>query len=156
MFVCSLRFSDQNISVANCEGSTKYGSNIYIDFNKINRPCSCTVTTSFIGSLLVISREGIKGIEEKCNTQVMVKSKYDITFKCAPPSLSSARIDVQINQSVPVRAEYLPFSTSGTFYHCLQFQEIFGMLVHLSFFIVIIGFFVVLNNKLTEFLFLCK
>lgn len=106
------------------------------------------MTLSFIGDLHVVRKDGIKGIEEKCNTQVIVKSKFNYIFKCAPPAISSARIDVQINQSVSVLAEYLPLSTSGTFYHCLGFREMLGtcMLVQLSLFMVIIGFFVVLYN----------
>lgn len=32
-------------------------------------------------------------------------------------------IKVQFNQSVSVRAEYLKHYTSGTFYHCLRFQQ---------------------------------
>lgn len=112
----------ENISVAKCEGSTKYGPYIYIDFHKINRPCSCTVTTSFIGSLLVISREGIN---EGCNTQVIVANNYN--FGCPITAFSSVTINVQINQSVVVHSEYSPLSTSGMFYHCLGFQQNGGL-----------------------------
>lgn len=107
----------ENISVAKCEGSTKYGPYIYIDFHKINRPCSCTVTTSFIGSVLVISEV----IKVKCNTQVMVANS--LIFGCPITALSSANLVVEINQSVSVRAEYSVLPTLGTFYHCLGFQQ---------------------------------
>uniref|UniRef100_A0A8W8JBS1 Uncharacterized protein n=1 Tax=Magallana gigas TaxID=29159 RepID=A0A8W8JBS1_MAGGI len=35
------------LAVTSCDGSTKNGPYIYIDFYKINRPCYCTVITSF-------------------------------------------------------------------------------------------------------------
>lgn len=95
----------------------------------MNRPCTCTVTTSFIGNLLVISNGGIK---EGCNTQVTVANSYH--FGCPNTAYSSVTIDVQINQSVVVQSDYSPPFTSGTFYHCLGFQQN-GMFVHLSFYI---------------------
>lgn len=117
--------------MANCDGSTKYGSYIFIDFYKINRPCSCTVTSSFNGSVLVKSMEVIK---EKCNTQVNVEHK--LIFGCIPERIYK-RLDAQINQSVRVRADFFPLSTSGSFYQCIGFLQMFGMLVHVSFFVVL-------------------
>lgn len=130
--------------MANCDGSTKYGSYIYIDFNKINRPCSCTLTSSFNGSVLVKSMEVIK---KKCNTQVNVENK--LIFGCIPERIYK-RLDVQINHSVRVQADYFPLSTSGSFYQCIGFIQMFGMLVHVSFFMVIIGFCVVRYENLTD------
>lgn len=132
--------------MANCDGSTKYGSYIYIDFNKINRPCSCTLTSSFDGSVLLKSMEVIT---EKCNTQVNVENQI---FGCIPERIYK-RLDVQMNQSVRVRAEYFPLCTSGSFYQCIGFIQMFGMLVHVSFLMVMTGFCDVLYKNLTDFLF---
>lgn len=85
-------------------------------------------------------------IKEKCNTQVNVENQI---FGCIPERIYK-RLDVQINQSVRVQAEYLPLSTSGAFYQCIGFIQMFGMLVHVSFFMVIIGFCVVRYENLTD------
>lgn len=126
-------FSVENISIDSCDGSSKNGPYIYIDFHKINRPCTCKVNASFTGDLLVISNGEIK---EKCNTQVnVVNYMYNyILFRCPIREISSATIDVQINQSVVVQSEYSPPYTSGSFYHCLGFRQN-SMFVYLSFFI---------------------
>lgn len=85
-------------------------------------------------------------IKEKCNTQVNVENQI---FGCIPERIYK-RLDVQINQSVRVRAEYFPLSTSGTFYQCIGFIQIFGMLIYVSFFMVILGFWVVRYEILTD------
>lgn len=38
--------------VTSCEGATKYGPVVQVDFHKINRPCTCIVTPLFAGELL--------------------------------------------------------------------------------------------------------
>lgn len=112
----------ENISIDSCDGSIKNGPNIDIDFHKINRPCTCKVTPSFFGDLLVISREGIN---EGCYTVVIVANHY--VFGCPIAKLSSVAIDAQINQSVVVQSEYSLSYTSGSFYHCLGFQQNGGL-----------------------------
>lgn len=73
-------------------------------------------------------------IKEKCNTQVNVE--HQLIFGCIPERIYK-RLDVQINQSVRVRADFFPLSTSGSFYQCIGFIQMFGMLVHVSFFVVL-------------------
>lgn len=106
-----------NILVASCEGPTVYGPVVHVDFFKINRPCTCIVTPSFVGYLLVTSRENIN----VCYTQVNVQNS--IIFKCPSLYFTSQTLYVQINQAVDVRAEYTLPSTSGRFYHCVGFQQ---------------------------------
>lgn len=101
--------------VTSCEGATKYGPVVHVDFHKINRPCTCIVTPLFAGELQVISR----GVLFLCYTQVNVQN---IIFGCSPDLLSHL-ISVTINQSLDVRAEYVSPSTSATFYHCMGFQQ---------------------------------
>nr|XP_034334184.1 uncharacterized protein LOC117691682 [Crassostrea gigas]XP_034334185.1 uncharacterized protein LOC117691682 [Crassostrea gigas] len=112
----------ENISIDSCDGSTKNGPNIDIDFHKINRPCTCKVTSSFNGDLLVISREGII---EGCKTRVIVANYYN--FGCPITAFSVVKLEVQINQSVVVQSEYSPPYISGSFYHCLGFQQNSGL-----------------------------
>lgn len=115
-------------SIASCVGSTKHGSVVYVDFFKINRPCTCIVTPSFDGKLLVFSREEI--ILPGCNTQINFNNIFIIG--CPLQSFLSNTLNVQTNQSVDVRAEYkLPF-TPGTFYHCIGFQQNGGLNGNLS------------------------
>lgn len=107
-----------NLSVTSCDGSTKYGSNIYVDFYKIDRPCNCIVTAFFDGFLLLFSKEELKG---ECRTQVIVQNTF--VFGCTKSQVSSQTFDLQINQSVNARAGYLSDFTSGNFYNCLGFQQ---------------------------------
>lgn len=118
------------LAVTSCDGSTKNGPYIYIDFYKINRPCYCTVITSFNGDLLVTS---MKGIGRICETQVTVVTVYTYRymFNCQASEVSAV-LHVKINQSVSVLAEYSSLSTSGAFYHCLRFNEN-GTITYLSF-----------------------
>lgn len=119
------------LAVTSCDGSTKNGPYIYIDFYKSNRPCYCTVITSFNGDLLVTS---MKGIGRICETQVTVVTiyTYRYMFNCQASEVS-AFLHVKINQSVSVLTEYSSLSTSGAFYHCLRFNEN-GTITYLSFF----------------------
>lgn len=115
-------FSAGDIPITSCAGSTRYGSYTNIDFTKINRPCTCTVVPSFVGQLIVITKPVTV---QECNTQITVDK--NIVFRCSASTdpLISTGINVQINQSVVVRAEYLHKSPSisGTFHHCLGFQQ---------------------------------
>lgn len=105
-----------NSAVTSCDGSSKYGSYINIDFSKINRSCTCIITSSFIGDLLVASLT----VTHVCATQIKIGDGF--IFVC-PSTVSSQTIGVQINESMDVRAEYVSPFTSGTFYHCLGFQQ---------------------------------
>lgn len=106
-----------NSLVSSCEGLTKYGSFVYVDFYKINRPCTCIVTTMFDGTLLVISW----AVVQVCNTQIVIDKS--LIMGCPLQHLSSQALGVQMNELVEVQAEYISPYTSGTFYHCLGFQQ---------------------------------
>lgn len=51
---------------------------------------------------------------------------------CPLPDFASQSLNVQFNQTVDVRGEYLSSATSGTFYHCLGFQQN-GMIFNLTY-----------------------
>lgn len=106
-----------NSLITTCEGSTKHGSVVSVDFYQINSPCTCTVTPLFAGDLLVSSRQ----VLHFCDTRVIVQK--GIIFGCPLSSFSSQIFNVQINQTVTVQAEYIPPSSTGTFYHCLRFEQ---------------------------------
>lgn len=78
------------------------------------------MTPSFVGELLVTSKEVIINL---CDTRVSVSP--GISFGCPLPSFSesSYTLNVQINKTVNIQAEYIPPSTTGTFYHCVGFQQ---------------------------------
>lgn len=103
----------------------KHGPYVYVDFYKISRPCTCTVTPSFDGDLVVLSREAVK---YACNTEVVVQNKT--IFNCPTNVISSLVLNVRINQTVDVRARYVSPSTSGTFQHCMGFQQNGKMYIH--------------------------
>lgn len=111
-------FAVENNSLTSCEGMAKHGPIVYVDFYKIKRPCNCTVIPSFVGELIVTSREVTIST---CNTEINVQNL--IVFGCPINMVSSQTINVIINQLVNVRADYKPPYTSGTFYHCLGFQQ---------------------------------
>lgn len=104
--------------LSSCEGMMKHGPTVYVDFYKISRPCTCIVTPSFDGSLLVISREAV---EYACYTEVIVQNRS--RFVCPTNVMSSLVLIVKINQTVDVRARYVSPSTSGTFQHCMGFKQ---------------------------------
>lgn len=108
---------DKN-SLTSCEGMTKQGVAVFVDFYKINRPCYCIVTPSFDGTLLVTMREVLVS---SCNTEINVQNR--IVFGCPIHSISSQSLNVQINQSVEVQAEYTIPYAPGTFYHCMGLQQ---------------------------------
>lgn len=125
MFFC---YAVGNNSLTRCEGMTKHGPSVYVDFSQINRPCNCIVTPSFVGELLVISKEVAV---QSCDTEIIVQNS--IIFGCPIIAFSSQTFNVNISQSVEIRAYYKSQYTSGTFYHCLHFQQN-GMNVYLSIF----------------------
>lgn len=101
-----------NMSVKSCEGTIKYGSVVYIDFKKINRPCTCTVT-SFGGNIFMTASE--QQISS-CTTQVKVDNMF--IFGC-PIKVSGQTL----SSSVYLESEYVHPYTSGLFYQCLGFQQ---------------------------------
>lgn len=110
-------FAVEKNSLTSCEGMTKQEVAVFVDFYKINRPCNCIVTPSFDGTLLV----AMQGVPlQSCYTQINVQN---MVFGCPTQSLSSQTLNVQINQSVEVRAEYKLQYASGTFYHCLGLHQ---------------------------------
>uniref|UniRef100_A0A8W8JFR8 Uncharacterized protein n=1 Tax=Magallana gigas TaxID=29159 RepID=A0A8W8JFR8_MAGGI len=96
----------------------KHGTPVFVDFYKISRPCTCIVTPSFDGQLLVVSREAV---EYACNTEVAVQNTSIIG--CPTNVMSFLLLNVTINQTVDVRARYVSPSTPGTFQHCMGFQR---------------------------------
>lgn len=108
-----------NSAVTSCEGLTKYGTYINIDFSKINKTCTCIITSAFNGSLLVSSLK----VTYSCVTQINVTyGSEQFIFGC-PSHVSSTTINVRIDESVDVRAEYKSPSSQGTFFHCLGLQQ---------------------------------
>lgn len=112
-----LLFSVRNNSITSCDGSTQYGSNIYIDFFEINRPCTCTASPSFAGKLLVTNRQTIS----VCFTQVTFQN--NIIFRCEKDEVTVYVLDIQNNEKLDIRATYVSQYTSGIFYHCMGFQQ---------------------------------
>lgn len=113
--------SVRNMSVTSCEGSSKNGPLIYLDFYKINRPCSCILTPSFNGELLFTSR---KEITYFCETRITIHNYFVVS---CPSSPFSQTLSVEINQSVDVRAESVSTFTPGIFFFCLGFQQNGGL-----------------------------
>lgn len=106
-----------NISITTCSRSVRLGPRIYLDFNKINQPCECTVTSGFDGDLLVTAE---KLTISSCYTKVVVNGSH--RFGCPIPQGASATFKLSLDQSINVQAEYSPQSSTGTFYQCLGFQ----------------------------------
>ncbi|XP_065926759.1 uncharacterized protein [Magallana gigas] len=107
-----------SISITTCSRALNSGPRIYVDFNKINQPCECTVALiGFAGDLLVTA-ETLTIIS--CNTKVVVNGSH--TFGCPIPQGSSVTFTLSLDQSINVEAEYSPTFSPGTFYQCLGFQ----------------------------------
>lgn len=113
-------FSVGNSTITSCREPRKYGTNIYIDFFAFSHPCTCTVLPSFAGQLLIASRK----VTNECKTQIIVKNiQTQFIYGCEISSFTTQTLNVNINQSVEVRAEYISQYTSGTFSHCIGFQQ---------------------------------
>lgn len=113
-------FSVGNSIITSCKGPRKYGTNIHIDFFAISHPCTCTVLPSFAGQLLIASGK----VTYDCKTQIIVKNiQTQFIYGCEISSFITQTFNVNINQSVEVRAEYVSPYTSGTFDHCVGFQQ---------------------------------
>lgn len=109
-----------NSIITSCRGPRKYGTNIHIDFVAISHPCTCTVLPLFAGQLLIASRE----VKYDCKTQIIVKNIHNgLIYGCEISKFTTQTLNVNINQSVEVRAEYISPYTSGTFSHCIGLQQ---------------------------------
>uniref|UniRef100_K1PF03 Uncharacterized protein n=1 Tax=Magallana gigas TaxID=29159 RepID=K1PF03_MAGGI len=95
-----------------CDGTTKSEKHLYVDFSKINHPCSCTVTALFSGNITVMSW---KVEHSECNNRVTVNNS--VTFNCNDNKHST--FDVGINDSVLLVADFWQGNTSGEFKQCL-------------------------------------
>lgn len=102
--------------LSSCEGMKKHGQAVFVDFYKISRPCTCIVTPSFDGKLLLLSK---RSVEYECNTKITIQN---VVFSC-PMAISSDVFNVNINQSLDVRADYKGPSIPGTFHYCIGFQQ---------------------------------
>lgn len=71
----------------------------------------------FDGELLVSSRE----IGHLCPTRVKVQT--NIVFGCPLHEFTAYTLNVQIDQTINIQAEYLSEYASGTFYHCVGIQQ---------------------------------
>lgn len=100
-------------TATSCDGSTKSENYLYVDFSKIKRPCTCTVTALFMGGITVASW-GVKHFE--CKNSVTVNDS--VTFNCKDNRYST--FYVRINDSVLLVADFWQGYTSGEFKQCLE------------------------------------
>ncbi|XP_056016793.1 uncharacterized protein LOC125677491 [Ostrea edulis] len=103
-------------AVTTCDGSSKAGPQVYIDFYKINSPCTCTVTPSISGNLYITAE---KVTVSSCTTTIIVR---DTRYTC-PTERTLSPLNVIANQSVTVTASYEENYNYGTFHHCLGFYQ---------------------------------
>lgn len=108
-----------NISITTCNRSLTSGPRIYVDFNKINLPCECTLTLIGFAGVLLVTADTLT--VPSCNTEVVVNGSH--RFGCPIPQGASATFKLSLDQSINVQAEYSTPSSPGTFYQCLGFQE---------------------------------
>uniref|UniRef100_A0A8W8JFP7 CUB domain-containing protein n=1 Tax=Magallana gigas TaxID=29159 RepID=A0A8W8JFP7_MAGGI len=115
---CLLNSNDSGVVVSRCNPSVYNDLVIHIDFSEFNSPCTCNVTPKFTGDLFVLSNNSTA---EECNTQIKIND--DFMFDCAAPAGSNHSLNVQSNQIVHVRAEYIKPSKKGMFHQCLQIRQ---------------------------------
>lgn len=99
-------------TATSCDGSTKSEKRLYIDFSKIKRSCTCTVTALFVGQITVRSWR-VK--HSNCKNSVSVNNK--VTFNCTDNGYIT--LDVRINDRVLLVADVWQGYTSGEFKQCL-------------------------------------
>lgn len=105
-------FKEEYKTATSCDGTTKSEKHLYVDFSKINHPCSCTVTALFSGNITVTSW---KVEHSECNNRVTVNNS--VTFNCNDNKHST--FDVRINDSVLLVADFWQGNTYGEFKQCL-------------------------------------
>lgn len=113
-----LLFSDDYITVSSCKGSARSGSYILVDMKKIGRPCTCTVNSLFVGDLLVTSFQVTVPVFP-CNTRVLLNNT--ISLKCGGGE--SISFQVNVSDTVIVKAETMEMNITGSFYECIGISE---------------------------------
>lgn len=106
-----------NSSVTTCDGSSNAGTRVYIDFHKINSPCTCTVTLSYSGNLYIRAEDVTISA---CATIIRVGNT--LIYTC-PTTSGLNLLNVNDSQPVTVTASYKKNYNSGTFFHCLGFFQ---------------------------------
>lgn len=106
-------FKEEYRTATSCDGTTKSEKHLYVDFSKINRPCTCTVTASFSGGITVTSW---RVEHSKCNSRVTVNN--NVTFNCKDGGYSS--FDLRMKDRVLLVADFWQGYTSGEFKQCLR------------------------------------
>lgn len=102
--------------MSSCDGSVRSGSYVFIDMNKIGRPCTCTVNSLFVGDLLVTS---FKVTTHLCNTRVVVNNT--VVFYCNQPISSTFKVGM--NDKLIVRAEDTAGNNKYSFKQCIGFSK---------------------------------
>lgn len=87
----------------------KHGPIVYVGFYKINRPYLQLYCDPVVWWWTACDIEEVS--VQSCNTEINVQN--NIVFGCPIDRISSQTLNVQINQSVGVRAEYISPYTSG-------------------------------------------
>lgn len=105
-------FSDNAIKVSKCDGLVWFGTYIFVDMKEIGRPCTCTVSSFFVGDLLVTT---LRATAALCSTRVIVN--YTIIFNCN--DIQSTTFSVIENDIVVVKAENTLTDTTGSFHQCV-------------------------------------
>ncbi|XP_078318152.1 uncharacterized protein LOC111104438 [Crassostrea virginica] len=102
-------------TITSCDGSQKTGPRIFVDTNKINRPCNCTVVSFFTGSLRVSANPYTTHF---CYNVAKINLAW---IQCQDGGSESTV--VKDNDTVIIRADYAPQYQSGDFYQCLEISE---------------------------------
>lgn len=102
--------------MSSCDGSSRSGSNVFVDMNKIGRPCTCTVNSLFVGELLVTS---LGVTTQLCNTRVIVNNT--VIFYCN--QITSSTFKVGVNDKLIVRTEYMAGNNKDSFKQCVGLSE---------------------------------
>lgn len=121
MFVVSVFFvttngqcseDDNFMKVSKCDGLVWFGTYIFVDMKEIGRPCTCTVSSLFVGNLLVTS---LKVTADVCYTRVTVNDT--VIFNCNKGL--STTVPVIVNDIVVVKAENTLMDITGSFHQCV-------------------------------------
>ena len=96
------------------------GTFVYIDFNKINHPCNCSVYSYFNGTLLIISKDS----PTWCIDEVTVKSENTtLIYKCDKNPGTSTIQSNDNDTIVHVSANRMRGYDAQQFQLCLGFGE---------------------------------
>lgn len=102
--------------MSSCDGSSRSGSFVFVDMNKIGRQCTCTVNSLFVGELLVTS---YKVTTQLCYTRVIVNNT--VVFYCNQTISSTFKVGV--NDILIVRKEDMAGNNKDSFKQCVGFNE---------------------------------